>query len=143
MRFWDSSAILPLCLDEPSSAEAKSILEEDENIAVWWGTIVECHSALARLVRDGVLNALDAEAASAILKTLQERWSEVEPTNEVRKQATRLLRIHPLKAADSVQLAAALVMAGLSPNGHPFVSLDQRLREAARKEGFHLLPAGY
>lgn len=143
MRFWDASAVLPLCLNEPSSEVMRSILEEDAAIAVWWGTIVECRSAISRLRREKHLDADGEEAAVAILKTLVDIWSEVEPSGEVKKQALRLLSIHPLHAADSLQLAAAIVMAGLSPDGHPFVCLDNRLREAARKEGFSLYPKSF
>lgn len=140
MRFWDASALLPLCLQEPMSDSVRSALEEDQSMAVWWGSLVECHSVLSRLRRDGHIDDSGEDVASSILKVLATAWTEIEPSVEVRKQALRLLRIHPLRAADSLQLAAALVTAGLSPNGHPFVCLDRRLRNAARKEGFQLLP---
>lgn len=59
---------------------------------------------------------------------------------EVRNQAIRLLGLHPLRAADALQLAAALVWADRRPRGHPFVCLDAGLREAAHAEGFSVLP---
>jgi len=62
------------------------------------------------------------------------------PDEEVRRQARRLLRVHPLRAADALQLGAAIVWAGRY-EGREFVSLDARLREAARLEGFAVLPA--
>jgi hypothetical protein len=45
-----------------------------------------------------------------------------------------------LRAADALQLAAALVWCQGDPLQHGFVCLDQRLREAARREGFTALP---
>lgn len=138
--FWDSSALVPLCLAERQSKTLKKLVQEDEAIAAWWGTPVECFSALARLRRDGVLNEIEEEQARAILRTLQGVWTEVEPTNVVREQAGRVLRLHPLRAADALQLAAALVWGQSDPSQYGFVCLDQRLRDAARREGFPIFP---
>lgn len=141
MRYWDSSAILPLCVEEPHSLAAKELLIEDPSMIVWWWTILECQSALARVNREGRLDDSGAEDASRILSTLAGVWTEVQPINDVRQTAARLLRVHPLRAADSLQLAAALVWSGLRPEGHGMVCLDDRLRTAARKEGFDVVPA--
>lgn len=140
MKFWDSSALIPLCLSERQSKVLEKIVREDEAIAAWWGTPVECFSALARSRRDGELNEIEEEQARAILRTLQGVWTEVEPTNGVREQAGRVVRLHPLRAADALQLAAALVWCQGDPSQHGFVCLDQRLRDAARREGFSLFP---
>lgn len=140
MRFWDASAVIPLCVSEPRSAIMRSLAEQDAEIAAWWGTTVECCSAFARLVREGVLMAAGEEQARRVMETLAKEWTEIEPAKSVREKAIRLLRVHPLRAADSLQLASALVLAGVDPSGHVFVCLDQKLRDAARKEGFRVLP---
>lgn len=132
--------MIPLCLAERQSKALKKLAQEDEAIAAWWGTPVECFSALARLRRDGVLSEIEEEQARAILRTLQGVWTEVEPTNVVREQAGRVLRLHPLRAADALQLAAALVWGQGDPSQHGFVCLDQHLRDAARREGFPVFP---
>lgn len=67
-------------------------------------------------------------------------WTEVEPSEAVREQAARVLRLHPLRAADSLQLAAAMVWCQGDPSHGEFVCLDHRLRDAARREGFVILP---
>ena len=46
-------------------------------------------------------------AAQAVAKELSSGWHEVVPSSRVRSAAERLLRVHPLRAADSLQLAAA------------------------------------
>jgi predicted nucleic acid-binding protein len=140
MKFWDSSAVIPLCLIERQSKVVKKVAMEDEAIVAWWGTPVECFSALARLRRDEALSEIEEEQARTILRTLQGAWAEVEPTNVVREQAGRVVRLHPLRAADAVQLAAALVWCQGDPSQHGFVCLDQRLRDAARREGFIVFP---
>lgn len=140
MRFWDSSAIVPLCLKERASGAIKSLMKDDEDIVVWWTTYIECLSALSRRQREGVLTSGDAGKARAVLSALAAAWSEVQPTEMVRLRAERLLSIHPLRAADALQLAAALVWAQETPRGLEFVCLDQNLRESSLKEGFSIQP---
>lgn len=140
MRFWDASAVIPLCVSDPSTLAVRRIAEEDAAIAAWWGTIVECYSALFRLRRQGDIGASEADRARQVVARLGERWSEILPSDEVRQQALRALGLHQLRAADAFQLAAALVWAEGRPSGRQFVSLDRRLRDAARGEGFTILP---
>ena len=140
MSFWDSSALLPLWVDEPRSDGLRQLAEERYDWVVWWGTRVECASALARRKRDLGERAQLLTPAEELLQLLSKSWTEVLPTEALRTLAERLLRIHPLRAADALQLAAALVWADNTPSGLEFVCLDQRLREAAQREGFLLLP---
>ncbi|MGH7182851.1 MAG: type II toxin-antitoxin system VapC family toxin [Nitrospiraceae bacterium] len=142
MKFWDASALIPLCLHERQTASLSKLAQGDEAIAAWWSSPVECWSALARLRREDLLSASEEGQAQAVLRVLMGAWTEVEPSRVVREQAGRVLRLHPLRAADALQLAAALVWCQGDPVHHDFVCLDQRLREAARREGFHILPRG-
>lgn len=138
MRFWDSSALVPLCVHEPSTARMRQLLDDDGGIAAWWGSAVECASALSRRRRDGTLPAAEALAAETVVDTLRTAWLEIVPTDAVRNLALRLVRTHALRSADAVQLAAALVWAGGSRG--EIVVLDDRLAEAASLEG--LTPIG-
>ncbi|HEX9691485.1 MAG TPA: type II toxin-antitoxin system VapC family toxin [Gemmatimonadales bacterium] len=141
MRFWDSSAILPLLVPAPESGQLAALMRDDPSAAVWWGTPVECASALARLEREGRLGAADWDVATSRLHAAARGWTEVPPIGRVRDQATRLLRLHPLRAADALQLAAAVVLADFEPGTLPFVTLDEQLRAAARREGFRVFGA--
>lgn len=136
MTFWDTSAIVPLLVGETATATREKHLQADPAMLVWWGTAVECASAIQRLVREGALRAEDEKAATARLRQLESHWAEVEPTQTVRTQAERLLRLHPLHFADALQLAAALVACHHEPATLPFRTADERLAEAARREGF-------
>jgi predicted nucleic acid-binding protein len=140
VKFWDSSAIVPLCVQEPMSPVIEEIVREDSDLAVWWGSGVECASSFARLRRESVITTSEEDILRDLLRQMEGCWTEVEATEEVRSQARRLLLRHPLRSADSLQLAAALVWAGGNPDRHGFVCLDQRLRDAARSEGFMLFP---
>lgn len=139
MKFWDSSAILPLLLDERASASVAAVYEDDERQIVWCLTEVEAVSALARRERQGGETS-DVERARTTLRILSERWEEVSSVESVRTRAIRLLGTHGLRAADALQLAAALVFCDEQTESLPFVCLDDRLSEAARKERFPVLP---
>lgn len=140
MKFWDSSAIIPLCLQEPTSEQVQAVLKTDEDIVVWWTTRIECLSALQRRQREGALHAETQLKSRAVLSALGTAWSEVLPSERVRQRAERLLAIHPLRAADALQLAAALIWAEEAPQGLEVVCVDKNLREGALKEGFTVLP---
>ena len=87
-----------------------------------------------------MLSSGDEAKARTVLSAIGTAWSEVQPTETVRLRAERILSIHPLRAADALQLAAALIWAQETPRGLEFVCLDQNLREAALKEGFSIQP---
>lgn len=135
MRFWDASAVVPLLVEEPRSSLARALRDEDTEVVVWWGTPVECASALARLRREGALSVAEESAASRRLDRMRRRWFEVLPGDQVRAQALRVLRVHALRAADALQLAAALEWAG-APAADEMVTFDERLAAAAELEGF-------
>ena len=139
MKFWDSSAIIPLLVQEAMTRTVTDVLADDRHMHVWWATEVECVSSLARLERENVPAAI-IEMALDRLASLREEWSEIGAGTGVRETAKRLLRVHTLRAADSLQLAAASILAGRDRGSITLVSLDERLRDAARREGFQLLP---
>lgn len=139
MKFWDSSAILPLLMDERTSLAVAGVYEEDDRQIVWCLTEVEAASALARREREG-RDAVDVAQARSLLRVLTERWEEVTSVQSVRARALRLLGTHPIRAADALQLAAALVFCDERTESLPFVCLDDRLADAARKERFPVLP---
>ena len=136
MRFWDSSAIVPLLTTQASSPWVHAELERDPSMVVSWGTEVECTSALTRLEREGSLSAREVTAATERLAAMTGEWEEVRPVERIRPLAARLLRTHPLRAGDAVQLAAAILAADTNPDSLPFMTLDDRLALAADREGF-------
>jgi predicted nucleic acid-binding protein len=136
LRFWDSSAVIPLTVTEASTDGILATAEQDPVMCVWWATEVECVSALARLERDGALTDTGMRGALERLDLLAESWNEVQPVAAVRTAARRLLRVHALRAADALQLAAAVVAAEGQPASLEVVTLDERLAAAARREGF-------
>lgn len=141
MIFWDASAVVPLIVDQSGTEAAERTLRADPDMLVWWGTPVESLSALARLEREGALDPAAADAARRTLAGYRDFWLEIAPGDDVREHAARLLLRHPLRAADAMQLGAAMVWTRARPDRHRFLTLDERLAEAARKEGFELVRA--
>ena len=139
MRFWDSSAIAPLFAEEAARERLLKLLDEDAGIVAWWGPPVEIASALARREREGLMTAEEVAASLTAARSLALNWHEVAPSESLRRSAERLLRVHSLRAADSLQLAAALVAANHDPQSIEFVCLDARLAAAAQREGFAVL----
>lgn len=139
MKFWDASAVVPLLMGEASTAHLMALVKVDSSMLVWWGTPVECASAVARLERDTSLDASGAAQAFRRLNDLAQGWHEIDPSDAVRETAIRFLRVHHLRAADALQLAAAFVAAEGRPSALAVITLDDRLASAARKEGFTLV----
>lgn len=136
MRFWDSSAVVPLLVGESGTRAAQALLRDDRSLVVWWGTSVECASAISRLEREGALDEASATEALGRLSRLAGAWHEIDATDALRETAVRCVRVHPQRAGDALQLAAALVAAQGRPSTLTVVTRDERLATAARREGF-------
>ncbi|HMM54516.1 MAG TPA: type II toxin-antitoxin system VapC family toxin [Candidatus Desulfobacillus sp.] len=139
MNFWDSSAVLPLIVQESSSVGLREFHSSNPEAVAWWGMPVECSSALARLEREGGLEPSAVTEALHRLNKINESWHEVQPLDGVRETAARLLRVHPLRSADALQLAAALVACEHRTGAWQFICLDARLCAAAEREGFKVV----
>lgn len=139
MKFWDASAVVPLLVSEAPRDTLLDALGADPAMIVWWGTTVECTSALACREREGALGSADVSIAMTQLRDLGRKWHEVLPSELVRTTAQRLLRVHPLRAADALQLAAAIVASEGEPASLELVCIDDRVNDAASREGFRIL----
>lgn len=130
--------MVPLLVQEPLTARMRGYLKDDPVVITWWGTEVECVSAIARLEREEKLSPESVALALKRLAELVQSWNEIRPGRNLREIAKRLLRVHSLRGGDALQLAAALVAAE-QPSSLPMVCLDDRLTTAADREGFVLL----
>jgi len=139
LRFWDSSALVPLVVEEVTSKGCRHLLRTDKTQLVWCLSRTEILSALWRRHRESMLEADEVRKAERRLDALSARWAEVDAVPLVRDAAERLLRLHPLRAADALQLGAALVALGPRTRGRAFVALDDVLLRAAEREGFDAL----
>jgi predicted nucleic acid-binding protein len=138
--FWDSSALVPLCVHQPASATARQLLRQ-YSVVAWWSTPVEMRSALERLLRTGSLTTADHAGALLRLESLRHGWRELEPIEPIRREAESLLGRYPLKGADALQLAAALTWARGKPRSRTFIASDFQLLSAAQLSGFRVISA--
>jgi predicted nucleic acid-binding protein len=141
MKFWDASAIVPLLVAERSTRRLQALAANDPAMLVWWASAIECVSALSRLERDGVLTSRGSALAHGRLEQLAAAWHEIDPSEVIRETAIRFLRVHPLRAADALQLAAAFLAAERRPASLEVVTLDERMGIAAQREGFAVISA--
>jgi predicted nucleic acid-binding protein len=140
MKFWDSSALVPLLVKEKETSYCLKTLSDDQEMLVWCLSKVEVISALCRRLRDRAFGEEDFQKAKRHLNDLIERAYEVQAIEKVRARALRLLEVHPLRATDACQLAAVLVATQEEPHRLPMVCFDQNLKNAALKEGFIVNP---
>jgi predicted nucleic acid-binding protein len=138
--FWDSSGLLLLVLDQRGAKAARAIRRVTGPLVVWWGTEVEVTSALGRLAREGDLTPAEVALARRRLDALLRGATEVGPSDPVRDRAKALVLARPLRAADALQLSAALAWVNDRPSGRLLVSFDARLAEVARQVGFDVRP---
>ena len=138
--FWDTSAVALLCVHQPSTGQARRIAQRCRRLIVWWGTPVEARSAFVRLHREGDLTRAELADALHRLAAVRRVAGEILPTEEVRAEAEAVLDRYDLRAADALQLAAALVLCKGRPRDRVFVCFDRRLGEAAALAGFVVLP---
>jgi hypothetical protein len=139
MRFWDASALVPLLVEEPATGAFLDLHRADPVSLVWWGSVVECASAIARLEWDGDFSPAAAAESFRRLEARSATWHEIQPLDEVRETAVRFLRVRGLRAFESLQFAAAFVAAERRPPSLEFVCLDQRLATASEREGFRIV----
>jgi len=135
LAFWDTSALIKLCVRGQSNPRAHELLR-DTDVVAWWATLVEGRSVLARLQREGILSATAFRVSWRRFSDLLDSAKEVAPSDNVREIAFQQLDRFPLRAGDGLQLAAALAWCGERPRGRWFVCADRRLAAAASASGF-------
>jgi predicted nucleic acid-binding protein len=139
--FWDSSGVVLLCANQRSTAAARRIRAQTGPTAIWWGTTLEVQSALQRLHRERMLSTVELAASLRRVTAISEASLEIAPSEAVRAGAAVVLDRHDLRAADALQLAAALTLCREHPRGRVFVCFDAKLAGAADAAGFTVLPS--
>jgi predicted nucleic acid-binding protein len=139
VRFWDTSALVSLIVAEPGTLRAERLLRDDPAVVVWALTRVELSSALARRRRAEPSAARRLQTARREILAAWPRWSEVTAVELVRRHAERVVETHAIRAADALQIGAALVAASGEPGDLEFVTFDRSQATAAEREGFRVL----
>ncbi len=140
MKFWDASAVVPLIVQEEKTEYCIKQFRDDEDAIVWTLSKIEVFSALCRRFRDNSLTEEAFELSKTRMNDFFDMVFEVVSIPKVKQRALRLLQVHPLKAADALQLASVLVATEEDPSRLPIICFDERLGHAARREGFTVNP---
>jgi len=82
------------------------------------------------------LNATEWRKARHLASRLSDEWSVIQPIDAVRARAVHMVERYDLRAADALQLAAALEWCGDAPQGRILLTGDDRLLQAAMLSGF-------
>jgi len=137
IRYFDASALVKRYVDEAPAEEGERVrrLLRQGLPATSRFSEIEVASALARRCREGSISAADRHRAAAALAADFAALNVVELSPEVTALAGRLLARHPLRAGDALQLASALLLSRRSSGRVEWVACDQRLAEAAAREG--------
>ena len=135
MRYWDTSAIVPLFVAESATDVTRSWLRDDDIIVTWAWSRVEIASAIERRTREGELSRDQRRSVMRCLEEFSATWHEVVEMLAVRSRSMSLLARHPLRAVDAAQLGAALHVQEQLGAPLQFVCLDRHLGEAAEREG--------
>jgi len=134
--FWDTSGLVLLALSQRGTTDARRLARAHPPRVVWWGTRIEAEGALQRRLRAGQVEADVVSSARRAISRQLDLAFEVPPTDTVRALALRLLARQPVRSADALQLAAALVACREIPRDRVFISFDENLAACARAEGF-------
>jgi predicted nucleic acid-binding protein len=140
MRFWDTSALVPLLASEAASKAASEFYRIDQEITVAWTAGIECTSACVRKYRERRISDDQLTLLLERLRTLSRSWNFTEATLDLRISAERLVARHGLRSGDAIQLASALAVASATGPEAELVCFDRRLALAATAEGLRVIP---
>lgn len=111
IAYFDTSAIIPLIVDEPASPDCERVWNEATRVVGVRLLYAEARAALARAERMGRVDRRQLGRAIAELDALLDAVDFVEVTDHLVRVAGRLAQDHALRGYDAVHLAAALSVA--------------------------------
>lgn len=135
----ESSAVLAWLLGEPSANAVRDALRRAELVAASDLTLVECDRVLIRAVTTGEIDEAAAAGRRALLNSAAGHWQLWRVSLEITERARRPFPTEPIRTLDAIHLASALAAKSVIP-GVQVLSLDERIRRAAKNLGFSLQP---
>ena len=137
MRYYDTSALVKQYLQEAGSKLVLELLKSGERVYTASLTYAETHAAFSRRTREGRLTRETTKRLALRFDKDWESYNVVVLSENVFRLARQMLYRHPLRSADAIHLASALLLARTSPRSSwSFVCADGRLCDAAKSEGF-------
>lgn len=135
----ESSAVLAWLLDEPDGPTVRDRLASAQIVVASDLTLIECDRVVIRAAALGELTEADAADRRAHLVTAAAHWNVLRISGEVVDRARQPFPGDPIRTLDAIHLASALVARSAAP-GVEVLSLDDRVRAAAKKLGLPVQP---
>jgi uncharacterized protein len=107
IAYFDTSALIPLLVDEPGSERAARLWDVADNVVAVRLIYAEARAALAQATRMGRLRAADLTTALDGLEGLYASLDLLEVDERLVRRAGELAQHHALRGYDAVHLAAA------------------------------------
>lgn len=137
VRYYDTSALVKQYLQEAGSKLVLELLKSGEKVYTASLTYAETHAAFSRRTREGRLTRETTKRLALRFDKDWESYDIVVLSENVFRLARQMLYRHPLRSAEAIHLASALLLARTSPRSSwSFVCADGRLCDAAKSEGF-------
>ena len=136
----ESSAVLAWLLGDDSGAAVRDILTDADVVMASDLTLIECNRVLARATALRELSEADAADRQAYLSAAAAHWHLLRIGPDIAARAGKPFPGEPVRTLDAIHLASALSARSVFP-GLALLSLDHRVRTAARHLGVTLQPA--
>jgi predicted nucleic acid-binding protein len=135
ITYFDTSAIVPLLVDEPTSSACERFWNGATRVVTARVMYAEARAALAMARRLDRLDSRRSRQAISELDVLTDEIDHVELDHRLVHEAGELAERRSLKGYDAIHLAAALTVADADL---VMVSNDRRLTEAASALGLNV-----
>jgi hypothetical protein len=135
----ESSAILAWLLDEESAPEVRKSLVAAEAVVASDLTLIECDRVLIRAAILGELTEVEAADRRAHLVAAASHWHILRVAPEIVDRSRQPFPGEPIRTLDAIHLASVLT-ARTAIAGLKLLSLDDRVRKAAKRLGMEVLP---
>jgi predicted nucleic acid-binding protein len=136
----ESSAVLTWLLDEPRAPDIRRLLNAAEIIVASDLTLIECDRVLLRTVALEEMTEADAADRRAYLTAAAARWQILRIAADIVERARQPFPGEPIRTLDAIHLASLLT--GRSAiRGLALLSLDERVRKAAKGLGVEVIPS--
>ena len=107
IAYFDTSAVVPLVVQEPASSRATALWEGADRVVAVRLVYPEARAALAQARRLARLTAVEFRRAVRELDALMEQLDVVEVDDSLARRAGHLAQQYALRSYDAVHLAAA------------------------------------
>lgn len=137
---FDTSALIKRYIAESDSDRVNAVWTTADLLCASWVTEAEMLATFARKRREGILDLPALDTAESCFRADWSTFTRVEPFR-ISHLLLGLHRAYPLRGADSIHLATALLLRGLLPDNQVvFATADERLIKSAITEGIAVIP---